>query len=83
MRVPICLPSQKWANLFPGATAEEYVTPIGRREIQCIHELKQLPRPLGIVNGPGLYQTCRHSKLSVLNDYLKVATYYLARLSVA
>ena len=58
-------------------TAEEYITAIGRREIQCIREVKQLPRPLGIVNGPGLYQTCRNSKLSVLNDYLKVASYLL------
>ncbi|KAL9026749.1 MAG: hypothetical protein Q9196_004636 [Gyalolechia fulgens] len=33
--------------------------------------------PLGIVNGPGLYQTCRDSKLSVLNDYLEVARYLL------
>ncbi len=77
MRVPSFLPSQISANLLPGTTAEEYVTSIGRREIQCIHEVKQLPRPLGIVNGPGLYQTCRDSKLSVLNDYLKVASYLL------
>lgn len=77
MRVPGFSPSQISAKLFPGTTAEEYVTSIGRREIQCIHEVKQLPRPLGIVNGPGLYQTCRDSKLSVLNEYLKVASYLL------
>ena len=29
------------------------------------------------MNGPGLYQTCRDSKLSVLNDYLKAAGYLL------
>ena len=50
---------------------------IGRREIQCIREAKQLPRSLGIVNGPGLYQICRDSKLSVLDDYMKVASYLL------
>ena len=77
MRVPSFLPSQISTNLFPGTTAEEYITSIGRREIQCIHEDKQLPRPLGIVNGQGLYQICRDSKLSVLNDYLKVASYLL------
>ena len=77
MRVPGFLPSQISAKLFSGTTAEEYVTSIGRREIQCIHEVKQLPRPLGIVDGPGLYHTSRDSKLSVLNDYLKVASYLL------
>lgn len=29
------------------------------------------------MNGPGLYQKCRDSKLSVSNDYLKVASYLL------
>ncbi|KAL9100206.1 MAG: hypothetical protein Q9163_004389 [Psora crenata] len=61
----------------PWTTAEEYVTWIGRREIHCVHEVEQLPRPLSIVNGPGLYQPSRNSKLSVLNDYLKVASYLL------
>lgn len=61
-------------DLLPGTTAEEYVTSIGRREIQCVHEVKKLPRPLGIVNGAGLYYPSRESKLSVLNDYLKVAS---------
>ena len=77
MRVPKFLQSQIPTNLFSGSTAEEYVMSTGRREIQCINEVKQLPRPLGIVNGPGLYQTCRDSKLSVLNDYLKVASFLL------
>ena len=63
--------------MFPGTTPEEYVTSIGEREIQCIHDVKQLPRPLGIVDAPGLYQTSRDSKLSMLNDYLKVASYLL------
>ncbi|KAL8667152.1 MAG: hypothetical protein Q9168_007324 [Polycauliona sp. 1 TL-2023] len=61
----------------PWATAEEYIDSIALREIQCINELKRLPRPLGIVNGPGLYRPTKDSKLSVLNDFLKVARYLL------
>ncbi|KAL8994544.1 MAG: hypothetical protein Q9169_005508 [Polycauliona sp. 2 TL-2023] len=61
----------------PWAITEEFIASIARREIQCVHELKQLPRPLGIVNAPGLYKPTRSSKLSVLNDFLKVARYLL------
>lgn len=77
VRIPNFLSSQIYTKLVLGATAEEYVASIGRREIQCSQEVKQLPKPIGIVNGPGLYQTSRDSKLSVLNDFLKVASYLL------
>lgn len=71
------LEAQTAINAFLGSNAERYITSIGNREIQCVRRIKQLPRPLGVVNGPGLYATSRESKLSLLDDYMKVASYLL------
>ena len=73
--VPLTVNTNQFSTL--GCTTEEYVTAIGRREIDCIRGVENYPRPEGLFYGPGSYQPSPTSKLSVLLDYLQVAQYLL------
>ena len=63
----MCIQVKYGLNWVIGTTAADSVTSIGRREIRCIHDVKQLPRLLGIVSGPGFYPRIE-SKLSVFYE---------------
>jgi hypothetical protein len=65
--------------LVQGCTAEEYVIAAARGEIACIMTLNEFPMPFGLFYGPEQYQPTPESKLSALNNYLKVATHILPK----
>ena len=61
-----------------GSTIEEYVAAVAHREIACAEKGLRYPCiPDGLFYGPRQYQPTSSTKLSALNNYLKVAPYVL------
>ncbi|KAF1963163.1 phosphotransferase enzyme family protein [Byssothecium circinans] len=61
-------------NRGPWSTLEEYVAAVAHREIACAEKELKYPRmPEGLFYGPRQYQPSRSTKVSALNNYLKVA----------
>ncbi|KAH9210302.1 phosphotransferase enzyme family protein [Leptodontidium sp. 2 PMI_412] len=58
----------------PWSTIEEYVAAVAYREIACVEKGLRYPgMPEGLFYGPRQYQPSPSTKLSALNNYLKVA----------
>jgi hypothetical protein len=66
-----------YIDKYIGSTPENYIKAIAQREINAIQQLKKLPRPSSVVGFPGGYLASRQSKLTALEDYLKVTKYML------
>lgn len=61
----------------PWTSVEDYRLAVGRRDIECIERLPQLPKSLSTLCGPGSYKPTREKKLSALETYLKLVKYVL------
>ncbi|KAF1842086.1 phosphotransferase enzyme family protein [Cucurbitaria berberidis CBS 394.84] len=62
----------------PWSTIEKYVAAVAYREIACVEKGLKYPRmPEGLFYGPRQYQPSTSTKMSALNNYLKVAPYVL------
>ncbi|KAL8970844.1 MAG: hypothetical protein Q9197_003595 [Variospora fuerteventurae] len=64
-------------DMGPWRSVEDYAIAAARRELACISELQEFPKPQGLFYGPRQYRPTPESKLSVLNNYLKVAKHLL------
>ncbi|KAL8967547.1 MAG: hypothetical protein Q9183_002868, partial [Haloplaca sp. 2 TL-2023] len=53
----------------------DYLEAIGTRELACVQNLTKVPTPAAIFGGPGWYRPTMARKISVLEDYIKVARY--------
>ncbi|KAI4150228.1 MAG: hypothetical protein LQ341_001131 [Variospora aurantia] len=58
-------------------SVEDYAIAAARRELVCISQLREFPKPQGLFYGPQQYRPTPESKLLVLNNYLKVAKHLL------
>ncbi|KKY18382.1 putative phosphotransferase enzyme family protein [Phaeomoniella chlamydospora] len=63
----------------PWETCIELMDAVVQRELLCVKQFPNFPRDRqqGIFNGPGGYRPTKQAKISVLQDYLKIAPYIL------
>lgn len=57
-----------------------YRKAMAHKEITAIHKARELPEPLIMLCGPGLYQPIATKKLNTLNSLMKIAPYILPKL---
>ncbi|KAL8872159.1 MAG: hypothetical protein Q9174_002159 [Haloplaca sp. 1 TL-2023] len=57
----------------PWPCLPDYLEAIGTRELTCVQNLTKFPTAAAIFGGPGWYQPTIARKISVLEDYIKVA----------
>jgi hypothetical protein len=64
-----------------GRSTNELINALIQREITCLDTFSEFPREgqQGIYNGPDGYHPTKEAKLSVLQDFLKVAAYILPK----
>lgn len=60
-----------------GATAEEYESATGMRELSCVTKSPELPKSPIALYGPGTYRPSRERKIQAIQGYLKVLKYLL------
>lgn len=58
-----------------GSSAGDYLKALGAREERCIEQLGVTSHQFGLFGGPGSYKPSVASKISVLEDYRKIAAY--------
>lgn len=66
-------------DLLLGASAENVVKALVKREIACLEKFPSFPRDTqqGIFGGPGGYHPTKEAKLSVLRDFLEICPHLL------
>ncbi|CAE7207584.1 hypothetical protein P3342_011188 [Pyrenophora teres f. teres] len=62
-----------------GSTIDTYIRSCAIRELACIEKFSSYPGQQGLFNGPNQYCPTKGLKISVLQDYLKVATKILPK----
>ena len=56
---------------------DQWVAAIGKREVECLRSMREMPKSPITLCGPGTYRQDRDKKLKALNCYLKMVPYLL------